>query len=607
MKKTKAMLALTLCMIMMMTAFAGCAGGGGGKTTEAPVGTTAPQSTAPVSTATEKVWREALPVDAQTANVHALGLNYDGIVADYCIGLLYREGPSLDGTTGEFIPELAAEAPVKMDSEGKVWQIKINPKAKWQNGDPINADTFMYSYKMCLDPDMLNSNGSRLANWNVEFVNATNYLLSKTPDAKAPDTKWEDVGIKKVDDMTIELTLVAPALATDLMRHLSLRQAMPVYEPYYEAGMNASRTTTTYATELDNFMACGPFLFTEWVKGAQRVYVKNPDSPIADRIKLDKVIYRIVPDANTRLQMFENGEIDYIELGSDSVPQYEEDPRLKISPSTLIFHFEINRTNPDKPIFQDVRFRRALYYSMDRNVFAKLTSMRAAPYYVSTFAYFDMDNGVMYRDLPEAKAVVPENGGYDPELAKKYFDEVMADFGLENITVKVLYEDTGDVLRIMAEYWQQDCEKIFDGKLKMEMVTMPDQQKTETMRDWKGNPTGYEIGGHAFSNAQGAFYPWMCFMNYTSNFQRYTNYGNTKMDEMYLKAISPEYRFDKAKLLPLLTEMEKEFIDDVLNLPTVEFVGYELFSEQTILPVDTCKPGIYWATMFADIDLSKVK
>jgi len=451
----------------------------------------------------------------------------------------------------------------------------------------------------------MNQNGSRLANLNIEIANAYNYYMQNVEDAAVTDVAWEDVGIKKIDDYTLEITVANPVQASDVMRHLYQRWAMPVYEPYYEAGMNESRTVTNYGTELAYFMSCGPYIFESWIKGAERVYVKNPTSRLAGRVHLDKVVYRIIPDAVTELQLFENGEIDLVWLDVDTLPKYEEDPRLFVVPATLIFHWEINRTNPDQPIFNDVNFRRALYYSMNREVFAKLTACVPSPYYINTLAYFDQENGILYRDIPEANAIVPPNGGYDPELAKAYFDQAMADAGLDTIEVKVLYEDTGFVLKIMAEYWQQDCEKIFDGRLKMTMVTMPDQQKTEVMRDWRGNPTGYEIGGHAFTNAQSVFYPWIPFSNYTANFQRYTNYGNTLFEEMYANVLTPEVKFDKEKLLPALIALEQEFISDVLNLPTVQAVDYVLWNERVILPVQESLPIIYFAEWFADIDLTK--
>ena len=39
---------------------------------------------------------------------------------------------------------------------GYVFEIKLNPNAKWQDGTPINADTYIYSMKQLLDPEMKN-------------------------------------------------------------------------------------------------------------------------------------------------------------------------------------------------------------------------------------------------------------------------------------------------------------------------------------------------------------------------------------------------------------------------------------------------------------------
>lgn len=558
---------------------------------------------APASAADrEKVWRVALPVDSATLNPHTASLHYDGMVSDFCTGNLYREMPALDRKSVEIIPEIAAGIPEQMDEAGTVWNIKIRDDVTWSNGDPINADTFIYSLKMCLDPLLLNSRASITANYFIEIVNAADYF--KQGGEGMPKVAWEDVGIKKIDDYTIQIVTTVPYAADDVMRHFNMRSTKPVHEGLYEAGMNESRTATTYGTELSSFLSCGPWTFTEWVKGAERLYVKNPDSPIADRVYLDKIHYRIVPDSGTRLQMFENGEIDSIGLDMNTYPPYAEDPRLHLSKTVSIFHFEINRVNPDQPIFQDKEFRKALFYAMDRNTFAKLLYAEPAPYYIHHLAYVDPDNGVLYRDLPEAQALVPENGGYDPEFAKKCFDSAMERYGLDSITLKVLIEDTGDVLKVMGEYMQQDMAKIFgEDRFKIEIVNMPDQQKTATMRDWKANPGGYEIGGHLFNNAASALYPYLIFRPYTKEYNTYSDYNNPVYDELYQKAQSAEYRLDIEKKKEILLALEKEFIDDVMNLPTVEWVGYTLFAEWVKLPVDDFLPSQGFGEMFADIDL----
>ncbi len=99
--------------------------------------------------------------------------------------------------------------------------------------------------------------------------------------------------LKKVDDYTIDITTIERYTAEQVMLHFMLRSNYPVYEPFYEAGMNDSRTSTTYGTDLDNYMGSGPYIFESWVPDASRVYVKNEEHWLADYFNFDRIEVRI--------------------------------------------------------------------------------------------------------------------------------------------------------------------------------------------------------------------------------------------------------------------------------------------------------------------------
>lgn len=64
---------------------------------------------------------------------------------------------------------------VEAGETGRMWQIKLNPNAKWENGDLIKADDYVWSMKMLLDPELKNYRAnSQYAN-DFEIVNAYNY------------------------------------------------------------------------------------------------------------------------------------------------------------------------------------------------------------------------------------------------------------------------------------------------------------------------------------------------------------------------------------------------------------------------------------------------
>ena len=221
MKKTKKMLAAMLAVSTLAAALSGCSGGnktdgslefteaasadGNNGTTEAGASESSEAKTDPNG---EKPSPEGYGIlrEASTAKIGSLNpLTYTQSYASTQIKrssmTLYGYFPSADYTACEIAGELAAEEPIQMDEEGKVWHIKIRENAKWENGDAIDVDDVIYSFKMCLDPIMVNSRASQLASDYITITKASDY----SHQGNAGTVAWEDVGIKKADDYTLEL------------------------------------------------------------------------------------------------------------------------------------------------------------------------------------------------------------------------------------------------------------------------------------------------------------------------------------------------------------------------------------------------------------------
>lgn len=91
----------------------------------------------------------------------------------------------------KIIPEMAAELPVDVTEQikqahpeygipesatsGYAYTIALNPNACWENGTKINADTYVYSMKMLLDPDYENYRASDYFDGSFAIANAKNY------------------------------------------------------------------------------------------------------------------------------------------------------------------------------------------------------------------------------------------------------------------------------------------------------------------------------------------------------------------------------------------------------------------------------------------------
>ena len=84
--------------------------------------------------------------------------------------------------------EMAAELPIDVTSEYvgqygieegdtlKAWKIVLNPNATWENGEPINADSFVYSAQELLDPVMKNRRADSLYAGDFQIYGAKNYV-----------------------------------------------------------------------------------------------------------------------------------------------------------------------------------------------------------------------------------------------------------------------------------------------------------------------------------------------------------------------------------------------------------------------------------------------
>lgn len=67
---------------------------------------------------------------------------------------------------------------IKEGDSAKAWKIKLRSDLKWDDGTPINADTFVYSAKELLDPVMLNRRADSLYAGDFAIYNAKSYLYS---------------------------------------------------------------------------------------------------------------------------------------------------------------------------------------------------------------------------------------------------------------------------------------------------------------------------------------------------------------------------------------------------------------------------------------------
>lgn len=553
---------------------------------------------------TEKVYRTYMATDCPILNGHdSVETSLDTPIS-YCSSFLYRSVPDEDGLGYHYIGDIAAELPEEVAEN--TWQIKLREDAHWANGDPINADTFMYSFKMLLDPILANQMADFLSDYNITILNAKEYSLQGTANTIA----WEDVGIKKIDDYTLEIVTTSASTQTDVCSHFSQinRANAPVYEPLYEAGMNEDRTSTTYGTTLDMWMSCGPYTFDTWTFDSIQIYKKDASYWLSDLFNYDTVEVRIIPEMNARVELWEQGMLDYLAPDANTIETYIDDPRMVEYSSLTVYHIDVNCKNPENPICGSIAYRKALYHAMNREVIAEdiFGYQEPSGVYVNGQAGILSESALLYRDSEpglEVTELVDSWGpyGYSPELAREYLAQAYEEAGIPEdtvITLTMAFDESDTAWKATAEYLMEEFPVIFEGKVQLQIKTYAGMSTT----DFKTTTDVWDLSPNDWTRGASRTYPYTCFYYYLSTYSSHpNNFFDEEFEAQYAVCDSEEVKSDYARMLEETAKLEKIYLDKVIQIPMVQAVNYDMFSTRLSLPVTTYIPGFGWGTMYGDI------
>ena len=391
------------------------------------------------------------------------------------------------------------------------------------------------------------------------------------------------------------------------MRQFGHRNSGLLKEALHSKCISADGTACDYGTSLDKLACAGMFTVESWTKGVEIVYVKNENWPMADKIAIDKVISRVVTDESTRLELFEKGEADHINLGTNGLAKYGEDPRLKEYGTKKIHTIEVNQNHSDpvmNAILNDPQFRQGLFYAIDRTAIAKLNNAAPAPYHLSYQGEI-LSDGTLYRDLPEAKALVEKwapNNGYDPAKAKSLVEAVLKKNGVTKVDLDFMYDESNAGRRQASEYLDAQFDTIFGGMINLELKAVPSSAMKDTMRScWKKGPVdSWEMGWTGWEPAAEDYYPWKKFNYVSSTYaSRYSDYKNSKLDAIYAECLKDENRLDEKKLAALTVQGEEAWYEDMTDIPVYVDVQNVLFKDHIQLPVEQYSPGVGFGWYFA--------
>ena len=317
-----------------------------------------------------------------------------------------------------------------------VYTFHLRDGLKWSDGSDLTANDYVYSALRVLTP----ATAGQYVNMISDYVVNAEEFYNGTASA-------EDVGIKAVDDKTLEFTLKSPCpYFVDLV-------SMWVYFPVQEATIEANGDKWT--NQADTYICNGPFKITDMKMGESVVLEKNENYWDADNVTLQKLTYRYILDTSTALTAYENGEVDGVRTipASDLARLEADNAGVVTAPSYGTVYYNINCSVApyDNPLV-----RKALCLAIDRDsLINNVAQLDAQPAYSFLAPGYVVDG----KDVTDGRSDFGLSSKADPEAAKAALAEAGYPDGEGFPTVKLTFYSDDNVKKIaeaIKEMWEQN-------------------------------------------------------------------------------------------------------------------------------------------------------
>ncbi len=391
---------------------------------------------------------------------------YDFTPINAMIECLYRDDEN-------DVPQPAGAETVDISDDKLVYTFHLREDATWSNGDPVVATDYEFAWQQALNPEVASDYAYML------------YFIHNAEPYFNGEVEWSEVGVKVIDDYTLEVTLDNPLpYATDLFAFPTLA---PINQKFYEE-VGADK----YATDAEYFCCNGMYELTEWSHNSQIVFQKREDYWNADAVGPDEIVYKIITDSQAGLNSYLSREIDYTDLDSGEVVQQAEAAGFEVGvkPARSSYYLIVNT---EDEFMSNQNLRLALAYSIDKQALVDTV--------------YQNDNQPMTSFTPPAimgandssfqEALVAERGEMYPgsgdlEKAQEYLQAALEELGCTVDELNLSIDCADDSLRrncatFLQEQWRQN--------LGIENITVNSMQTKQVAANRQSGDYCMSLGG----------------------------------------------------------------------------------------------------------------
>jgi peptide/nickel transport system substrate-binding protein len=304
----------------------------------------------------------------------------------------------------KLVPSLAKSWDIAPD--GLAYTFHLEPDAMWHDGKPFTSEDVKFSF----------------AEINGKYNSLAIQAYKDVASIGTPDPHTVVFRLKASDPSFFPWAFSQPNFAQVYPKHI------------YEG--SDPRTNPANLKPVGT----GPFMFKEWVRGSHIILERYPKYFHADKIYLDRVVFKIIPEPGARQLALETGDIDHIPyygLPSSSLEALAAGANTRVIDSMrpalgeIIVFFNLRN-----PPLSNKLVRKAIAHAVDRDLLVKLAiNGRGKP----AVGPIRSDNAPFFNpDVPKY--------AFDPARARQLLDEAgfKQQGSAPRFSVRLGYEASGE-------------------------------------------------------------------------------------------------------------------------------------------------------------------
>lgn len=483
-----------------------------------------------------------------STNVMSLDTNLatDGesfeVIADCIDGLMQMDAD------GAAIPAIAES--YDLSEDGKTYTFHLRD-AKWQNGDPVTADDFVFAWRrICQEAGEY----AYLFDTSVGCVKNADAIIYEGAD---PTT----LGVSAPDEKTFVVELEVPVSFFPSLMYF------PTFYPINEAFYNSCEAGT-YGTSPETFLSNGAFVLESYTPGTANLSVKkNPDYWDADRVKLAGIKYQVVGSSDNALTAFKTGALDVVTISGNQVASAQKDAKLaenlKVTGAGYLWYLTFSQTenNAEGGKLANANLRLAISNSIDREALVEdyvmdgsLDTYTAVPPQFAASA-------TTGEDFSADQEMFADVCGYNPEKALEYYNAAIEELGTDTFTFTMIYgNNEGDEVAKVAQAIKSQVEENLPG------LTINLQPMTKAERIDKMQNDNYDVAltrwGPDYADPMTYMGMWI-----TDNSNNYGFWSNEAYDKLIADCTTGAYISDYDARWAALYEAEALVMNEAVIAP----------------------------------------